>query len=276
MRGARGISRTEKKGNRRHHAAATPEEAGCNGNKRWSPSELEQLEALRHQGHADVEIARRLGRSQRAVRTAILRLGGPHLREATRPWAPAEEELALALHAGGTGCAAIAEALPGRTELAVFRKLRHLVGAAPFSTARRAQPAPAEPQPFAPTPDAVPLPELVAPSADPVAGPVAPPVAAPAAALPVAANQPGRAPWQPGDGRSLSRAPASLDTIVRWLRSRDFVVLKKKVGWRVDQHELKSDLALLDFVNVRRQRLRMPVFLLVEDEPASAAFDIAG
>ena len=268
MRGARGISKNEASG-RRRHAATTPEEADSNGNKRWSPSDLEQLKALHHQGHADTEIAKRLGRSQRAVRTVILSLGGRHLREATRPWTPAEEELALALHAGGTGCAAIADALPGRTELAIFRKLRHLVGAAPFSTARRARAIPAEPEGVAAAAAPAPLPDLALP-VEP-----APPEA------PTAANQPGRPPWHPGDGRSLPRIPASLDTIVRWLRSRDFVVLKKKVGWRVDQHELKSTEALLDFVNVRRQRLRMPVYLLIEEEeeegePPPAAFDIAG
>ena len=72
----------------------------------------------------------------------------------------------------------------------------------------------------------------------------------------------------------IPRTPASVDTMVRWLLSRDFVVLKKKNGWRVDQHELPSDLALVDFVNVRRERLRMSIFMLAVSEPEPNAFDI--
>ena len=237
--------------------------------ERWSGEQLSQLKALVAEGLAEDEIATRLGRTRRAVRTMQLRLGGPHLREAPQPWTEAECRLAREMHAREASCAEIAAALPGRTELAVFRKLRHLVGAAPFAATRLTRRRPARPKdaeaPEAPPPQAE-SPALVLPQMG----------EAPPPPLPVAANQPGAPPWQSLLAQRLLATPASIDAMVRWLRSRDYVVLKTKSGWRVDHHDLMDDHALAEFVNVRRVRLRMPVFILVEAAKDAHAFDIAG
>ena len=103
----------------------------------WSEQDLEALQRLCDDGLDDSEIANRLGRTQRAVRTMILRVGGKRLRDPFRPWSEAELETVKRMHAAGAICAVIAEALPGRTAVAVFRKLCRLVGPAPSTEAKR-------------------------------------------------------------------------------------------------------------------------------------------
>ena len=56
---------------------------------------------------------------------------------------------------------------------------------------------------------------------------------------------------------------ASVDELVRWLRSRDFMVLHLAQGWQVDRHVLDDEAALLEFVNVRRNRLNLPPFITI-------------
>ena len=129
----------------RPSAPSDPRSPPCKTSKRWTKAELSQLKVLCDQNLSDQEIAKRLSRSRKAVRTMILRQGGKHIREATRAWTAAEAELALSMHSQGASCAAIAATLPERTELAIFRKLRLMVGAAPFATARRTQTATAAP-----------------------------------------------------------------------------------------------------------------------------------
>ncbi|MEI6558280.1 MAG: hypothetical protein WCO00_07705 [Rhodospirillaceae bacterium] len=251
MRDARGIPKNEIATGRDPDPPAPMASPGQRQpRKRWSEHEVSQLRACCEANLSDPEIARRLKRTERAVRTMILRLGGQPLREATRPWTDGECDLIRQMHAAGANWAAIAAALPGRTPLAIYRKLGHLVGAAPFAARRRVRP-----------------PAAAAPAA---------PKAGPPPAVPVAANQPGRPPWRPQVIPGAARTLASIDTMVRWLRSRDFMVLKGPFGWRVDQHELKTDLALVDFVNVRRMRLRLPVFVLATPKHEADAFDIAG
>ncbi len=297
----------------RQHAPAAVCAPLWKTSKRWSDEDLSSLHTLLEQERPDQDIAKALNRTKRAVRTMILRLGGKHIRTATCAWSAEECRLALDMHAQGASCAAIAAALPERSELAVFRKLRVLVGAAPFADSRRAArqaaappesvteapadlPPPEEPPtvaasvlpvaaaPVLPVAAAPVLPVAAAPVLPVAAAPVLPVAAAPALpvaaapALPVAANEPGLPPWfpQPRAAPCMEPVTASVDTMVRWLRSRDFMVLRKKNSWQVDQHELHSDLALVDFVNVRRARLRMPAFILPPSEREDRAFGIAG
>ncbi len=233
--------------------------------RRWSDDELSQLWRCIELGLPDEEIATELNRSHRAVRTMILRLKGRLIRSATLAWTDEECQLALAMQAKGASCAEIAAALPSRTELAVFRKLRLLVGAAPFAESRRSRhsAAAANPASVAAAVESAPPPE---------------PVTAFAPARPVAANESGRPPWiaQPAPPACVEPILATVDTMVRWLRSRDFMVLRKAASWQVDQHHLHSDIALTEFVNVRRARLRMPPFSLSSPERVERAFGIAG
>ena len=209
------------------------------------------------------EIARRIGRTPRAVRTMIMRLGGQRLREPFRPWSEAELETARRLHAAGAICAVIAQALPGRTPVAVFRKLCRLVGPAPSTDAKRSWRA-AKRAGEAVKPTAPPVhtaPPATAPTAAVSAVPAAraaPPLPAPRVAAP--------APQPP-----LLPIPAPLDAMVRWLRSRDFVVLRKSDGWRIDHHHLREDEDVVAFVNLRRARLHLPPFALAEPRIMPAA-----
>ncbi|MEI6557701.1 MAG: SANT/Myb-like DNA-binding domain-containing protein [Rhodospirillaceae bacterium] len=199
----------------------------------WSQQDLIRLRRLCQEGLDDEEIARRLGRTRRAVRTMILRRESRRLRTAPRPWSETEIQTIIRLHARGTICSVIAAALPGRTPIAVFRKLCRMVGPAPSMlakhTARRA------------------------------AKRSGPPAAAPALTIRL---HPAAPPSQP--------VPATIEAMVRWLRSRDYIVLHKDDGWRVDHHCLSDDDALVQFVNLRRERLRLAPFLLEEAPPMPA------
>ena len=117
--------------------------------------------------------------------------------------------------------------MPGRSAIAIFRKLSHLLGPAPF----KCRPEPARP---------------VAPLAAVVACPPPPRVRLPA-------PPPPPVPIQVG-----------VDALVCWLRSRDFMVVRQEGGWRVDHRRLGSTEALLEFTNVRRSWLRLPPFVLME------------
>ncbi len=205
----------------------------------WSEQELEALRRLTGENLGDDEIAARLGRTQRAVRTMILRQGGQRLREASRPWSKAELETAARLHASGAICAIIAKALPGRTPIAIFRKLCRVVGPAPSAEAKRSWRAAKSSKTTAE--------EAAGNSLIRVRHPLPPP----------------RPPQQP--------IAATLDAMVCWLRSRDYMVLRRNEGWQVDHHHLSDDEALVVFVNLRRVRLHLPSFVPVEPRVMPAA-----
>ncbi len=237
----------------------------------WTDWDRTRLRTMCEQNLPSADIAERLGRTQRAVDAMSLRMG-IRRHESVRPWSEAECALILRLHAEGANWAAIAGALPERSAIAVFRKLRHLVGPAPFKTAGQPPPqatAP-EPQANAPTPQAnaperqvtvterqvtVPERQVTAPDPSVAALPPKPP------AVPMALRPSRPRPPMPLPPAAVS---ASVDTMIRWLRSRDFMVVRGETGWRVDHRVLATTQALLDFVNVRRTWLRLPPFALLE------------
>ena len=210
----------------------------------WTELDLAQLRLLCEQRLGDEEIAARLGRTQRAVRTMILRLGGERLREPSAPWTEAELEIVSRLHASGVICASIAEALPGRTPIAVFRKLCRLVGPAPSAEAKRAWRRTKRPE--------APAKSLSLATTVPAAQ-----QAVKAAEAPIRLYRP--IPPQPPQ----HPIPATVDAMVRWLRSRDYVVLHRSEGWQIDHHHLQDDDSLVLFVNLRRARLHLPSFVMV-------------
>ena len=225
----------------------------------WSDQDLATLRRLCDQKLDDEEIASRLGRTPRAVRTMILRLGGQRLRDAFRPWSDLELETAAQLHAAGAICAVIAQSLPGRTPVAVFRKLCRLVGPAPSAEAKRSWRA-AKRERKAPTPGDIAKPAEAAIR-----------IGAPAALAPSPAPRLATSARPPAPQPPQQPIPAPLDAMVRWLRSRDFVVLRKDDGWRIDHHHLRDDDALVAFVNLRRARLHLPPFALAEPRIMPAA-----
>lgn len=230
----------------------------------WSDQDLEALRRLCEQQLDDDEIASRLGRTPRAVRTMILRLGGQRLRDPFRPWTEAELETAVRLHTAGAICAVIAQSLPGRTPVAVFRKLCRLVGPAPSSEAKRSWRAAKRQR----KPAEIAAPAGAAVRIDVAASPVTA-SALPAAPPPPRVATPAAPP--PAPRPPLLPIPAPLDAMVRWLRSRDFVVLRNADGWRIDHHRLRDDDALVAFVNLRRARLHLPPFALAEPRIMPAA-----
>ena len=192
----------------------------------WSEEDIASLKALCAENLASADIAARLGRTQRAVDAMSLRLG-IRRHDAIRPWAEDECRLILTLHSQGANWATIAGAVPGRSAIAIFRKLSQLLGPAPFKS--RPEPAPL----------------------------VAPPVIVPVC-LPPSRVRPSPPP------APLAALRVGVDAVVRWLRSRDFMVVRQENGWRVDHRRLGSTEALLDFTNIRRSWLRLPPFVLVE------------
>ena len=144
-----------------------------------------------------------------------------------RPWTDRERDTVLALHREGAGLSAIAAALPGRSLDAIQQKLQELVGPSPFRSARHRRPVPA-------------------------------PVAAPRPVVSVRVAAP---PPQP------AAVVAGTDDMIRWLRSRDFMVLHRPDGWQVDRHVLDDEMALLEFVNTRRVRLNLPPFVTPRSQP---------
>ncbi len=210
----------------------------------WTDRDRARLRALCEQNLPSADIAERLGRTPRAVEAMSLRLG-IRRHESIRPWTEGECALILRLHGEGASWAAIAEAVPERSAIAVFRKLCHLVGPAPFKAACQPKPMPAPPSVSPSPPVAAPSPRSMRPRL--------PSPLPPAAVL------------------------VGIDTLIRWLRSRDFMVLHLDTGWRVDHRVLLTAEALLEFVNIRRGWLRLPPFILVEVvEGAAAPFLGAG
>ena len=204
----------------------------------WTERERSCLRMLCEQNLPSSDIANRLGRTLRAVDAMSQRMGLCR-HEAARPWTEAECATILRLHAEGATWAGIVDAVPGRSAIAVFRKLSHLVGPAPFKLAGHAMPPAAPVRPFS---------ECQVMAERQV----------------VAERQSRSLRYRSVPPQAPPAVPASLDAMVRWLRSRDFVVLRLESGWRVDHHVLATTEALLEFVNIRRGRIRLPPFSLIE------------
>lgn len=209
----------------------------------WTTEDLELLNRMLDEGRSLRQIAEATGHPRSSVADKLRRLSITSLRF-RRPWTAEERDAVLALHGAGANLAAIAEAMPSRSLDAIQQKLQELVGPAPFRTAQRQRLGVV----------------LVARSENP------PELRPPASAV----RSMGSA--QPPPARSAIRlirerraAPpafivASTDEMIRWLRSRDFMVLHRPTGWQVDRHALEDEAALLDFVNTRRARLNLPPF----------------
>jgi len=214
----------------------------------WTDRDRARLRMMCEQNLPSADIAERLGRTQRAVDAMSLRLG-IRRHESIRPWTECECALILRLHAEGANWAAIAEAVPERSAIAVFRKLSHLVGPAPFKAGCQPRPPSASAS-------------ASASAAAPVSTPNPPPLLVGPLSRPLRPRPP--APLPP------AAVPAGIDAMVRWLRSRDFMVLSVGSGWRVDHRVLVTAEALVEFVNVRRGWLRLPPFILIETEEGAA------
>ena len=210
----------------------------------WTERDRSRLRVLCEQNLPSSDIAKLLGRTLRAVDAMSQRMGLCR-HEAARPWTESECATILRLHAEGATWAGIVDAVPGRSAIAVFRKLSHLVGPAPFKLAGHAM---------------VP--------ATPVRPPSERQIVAERQA--VAERQSRSLRLRPAPPLPPPAVPASLDAMVRWLRSRDFVVLRLESGWRVDHHVLATTEALVEFVNIRRGRIRLPPFSLLEGERGAA------
>ena len=208
----------------------------------WTPEHLALLERMLADGRSLREIAEATGHPRSSVADKLRRLSITSQRF-RKPWSQRERETVLALHGEGAGLALIAAALPSRSLDAIQQKLQELVGPAPFRTTQsrrhgRAAIAAAPPPPTTPGPQT---------------------------SRPAQVHQ--ATPARPAPRLVRERPPpppafilASTDEMIRWLRSRDFMVLHRPSGWQVDRHVLEDEPALLEFVNTRRARLALPPF----------------
>lgn len=222
----------------------------------WSAGELRLLRRMLEDGASLKQIAEVTGHPRSSVADKLRRLNVKSLRF-RKPWTDDERQTVLALHAGGASLAEISRAIPERSPDAVQQKLQELVGPAPFRSAQR--------QHIAATVKA----KVEAKAATPVAANTDyKPAARPAA--PIVINSTLAA--SPSPARAAVRTirekreaaviiTASTDEMIRWLRSRDFMVLTGQSGWQVDRHQLDDESTLLEFVNTRRRRLNLPLFV---------------
>ena len=208
----------------------------------WTPEDLEALNRMLDEGRSLREIAEATGHPRSSVADKLRRLSITSQRF-RRPWSERERESVLALHRAGAGLAAIAEAMPNRSLDAIQQKLQELVGPSPFRAAQRQRlgESPAVRSEAPPAPPRPPSPAIRS---------SAQPSPARAAARLIRERR------QPQPAFIL----ASTDEMIRWLRSRDFMVLHRSTGWQVDRHVLDDEAALLEFVNTRRVRLNLPPF----------------
>ncbi|MEI6558971.1 MAG: hypothetical protein WCO00_11240 [Rhodospirillaceae bacterium] len=210
----------------------------------WTPAELRLLKRMLDEGGSLRQIAEATGHPRSSVADKLRRLSITSLRF-RKPWTEPEREIVLRLHAAGASLATIAEAVPSRSIDAIQQKLQELVGPAPFRTAQRQRLSAAVAS------RAVKLP-LTRPQ---------PAIRSSGTLQPSPARAAVRLIRERGQARAaLPPAPASTDEMIRWLRSRDFMVLHQPQGWQVDRHLLLDESALLDFVNVRRSRINLPPF----------------
>lgn len=199
----------------------------------WTEADLDRLQAMLAQGLNLAAIAAAIGhpRSSVADKLRQLKLTSSHFRQ---PWTVEELRLMDTFHAAGLGAAAIAERLPGRTPHAVRLKLEKRLRQQAIVVAA----------------DVV-CPVSVSPGSVKAVAPL---------------RLIGAAPVQ----LPHPQIPASVGEMERWLQTRDYVVLHRENGWIVDRHFLKDEEALLEFVNARRQRLGLPLFVRHGGSPARA------
>ena len=211
----------------------------------WTATQLRALEGMLESGCSLKQIAEATGHHRSSVADKLRRLNVKSQRF-RKPWTETERQTVLTLHASGASLAAIAEAVAGRSPDAIQQKLQELIGPAPFRSFQRTRMAAAvrarAERPAAPRPPAPPV------------------VKSANMAQPSPARAAARLFRERRDGPPAA-VIASTEEIIRWLRSRDFMVLHLKPGWRVDRHQLDDETALLEFVNVRRIRLNLPPFV---------------
>ena len=223
----------------------------------WTASELATLDRMLDEGRSLRQIAEATGHPRSSVADKLRRLGVTS-RRFRRPWSEQERETVLRMHGEGAGLAVIAEALPSRSIDAIQQKLQELVGPAPFRSAQRQRL------------------RLGAAMAARMASPAPPRPPAPVirsnlAAEPSPARLAIRLIREKRQAQPAVIVVSSTDEMIRWLRSRDFMVLHRPSGWQVDRHVLDDDGALLEFVNTRRARLNLPPFVTGSAASALAA-----
>ncbi len=207
----------------------------------WTQQDIFTLEKMLIDGRSLRQIAEATGHPRSSVADKLRQLSITSQRF-RKPWTGRERETVLSLHAAGACLAAITEALPGRSLDAVQQKLQELVGPAPFRVAQRQQRL--EPHSSSGPVESA---EVDPPSPSP------PP-------LPTPSPQ-GRIIHDPRPAQAACIV-ASIEEMIRWLRSRDYMVLHRSSGWQVDRHILGDECALLEFVNARRGRLALPPYAL--------------
>lgn len=201
----------------------------------WTPEQVSTLETLLMQGESLATIARATGhpRSSVADKLRQMELISPRFR---RGWSAQERHTLRTLHAAGADLDHIAAALPARSLVAIRLKLRDLSCRITPLAAVSTHMSSSAPE-LAPPPTAMPAPSpvrrLVASRHAP-AGLTAP---------------------------RTSCIPASFQEMERWLRTRDYMVVRQGAGWVVDRHVLDTENAFLAFVNDRRRRFNLPVFM---------------
>jgi hypothetical protein len=248
----------------------------------WNPNQLRTLKRMLEAGSSLQEIAATTGHPRSSVADKLRRLELKS-RRFRQPWSQEELKKVQALYEAGGNLAALRTALPGRSTDAIQQKLQELVGRAPFRSARRGQPQPeaaAETAAEAPPPAST-LPAPTAAESANTEKPLLPPSpvqaapetpggerSMPAASIPAAAATPPPSPPLPRRPRftlvsppAPIAVPGSTEEMIRWLRSRDFMVVHHCSGWKVDHHLLGDEPALREFVNTRRLRLNLPPFM---------------
>ena len=210
----------------------------------WTDDQLRILEHMLETGCSLKQIAESTGHPRSSVADKLRRLNVKSLRF-RRPWTEEERRIVLTLHGDGASLAAIADAVPSRSLDAVQQKLQELIGPAPFRSSQRSRLAAAVST------------NARARTERPPSRPPAPVVRSALIAQP----SPGRvAAHLIRDRLDTQPVIASTEDMIRWLRSRDFMVIQRPPGWQVDRHHLDDEQMLLEFVNVRRLRLNLPLF----------------
>ncbi len=217
----------------------------------WTACQLQMLERLVAEGCSLQEVAKAIGHPRASVADKLRQLKIKSMRS-RRPWSDKECGVLLELHATGASIKAIVVALSGRSADAVQQKLYDLVGPSPFRTTDRKMRL-AQNMPKAPEAPAVAA--LVQGGAVREQPPTAMLVQSCRPSITLVRHLPNAPP---------APVPASVDDIIRWLRSRDYMVLHSPNGWRVDRSDLKTSLALFEFTNTRRTWLSLPPFVMIE------------
>ena len=226
----------------------------------WAAEQLRLLETMIEGGCSLLQIANATSHPRPSVADK-LRQAGFRSRLHRRHWSDGECGLVRELHAAGASLTDIVRAMPSRSSDAIEQKLRELAGAAPFRSIKsRSRQVPSEQG----TELAPPVPLQPAASSERPLTVAAVPCRT---AEPVAKHRNG----------SPTAVAASVDDIVRWLRSRDYIVLQQSDGWRVDRQHLGSEADLVEFANIRRARLSQPPFadISLGNKPITASMPSA-